>query len=339
MKTRYFKLSLIMVFMLAVGLTMNAQTLREEDQKEFNATNSTELAVDNQFGNITVTDWDQNKVSVTWIVEVTDTDEARGKKLMDRIKVEFTEKGNRIEVETKFGENGKLDLKDNKSSKQSFRIDYIIKCPKYIGMELTNQFGDIVVASHTGPFKADLQFGSMNAVSLTGPETSIEIQFGKLTIGTLKNAEIEAQHCESVKITECEELSIEAQFSNVDLGTAGSVSAELNNAQLSVETLSNRLELESNMGSVKVDKVAANFKSIQIEQNMGDITLGVDPDAGYKLDASVSMGSIKVPEGVKVKKEPQTEAKGVTADQVTGVYGNGNSTIEIECNMGSVRIK
>ena len=302
MKAHYFKSTLIMILLLASGTVLRAQTLRQEDQKEFNVDQSTELAIENQFGKITLTDWDQNKVSVTYIIEVTDDDEARGKKLMDKIKVEYKQEGSRFEFKTQVGEKGKLDLKDSKNSKQTFKIDYFVKCPGYLKTELSNQFGDISVTSLTGSFDAELQFGSLNAVSLTGPETAIEIQFGTLIIGTVKDASIEAQHCESIRISDSENVSIEAQFSNLELVAAGTVSAELSNSQFSLEELSNMLEMESNMGSVKVDKVSANFKSIQIEMNMGDITLGIDPGAGYKLDASVNMGSIKVPEGVKVKK-------------------------------------
>ncbi|MCX6226913.1 MAG: hypothetical protein NTV01_19555 [Bacteroidia bacterium] len=51
------------------------------------------------------------------------------------------------------------------------------------------------------------------------------------------------------------------------------------------------------------------------------------------------MGSIKVPEGMKIKKEKEDDLPGVIVEKVSGVIGNGNSIVKIDCNMGSVRIK
>ena len=339
MKTLYCKSTLLVALFVAAGLSLGAQTLREESSKEFSATASTELSIHNQFGNITVTDWDQNKVVVSVIIEVTNSDEAKAKKLMDKIKIDFKEEGNRITAKTNIGEQGSLNIHNNKGEKQSFRIDYFVKCPKSIRLSLNNQFGDLIISTLTGAFEADLQFGNLNAVSLTGPATKIDMQFGEVTIGTMKDAKIDIQHCGLFKITECSNLTIDAQFTEIEIGTATSLKADLNNCETSVEALTESLKLEANMGSVKIGNVAAGFKSISVEQNMGDLAIGIDPKAGYKLDAEVNMGSIKVPEGLKVTREKDGDIPGITGEKVTGTYGNGSSTITIECNMGSVKIK
>ncbi|MFA5814011.1 MAG: hypothetical protein WC865_00120 [Bacteroidales bacterium] len=66
------------------------------------------------------------------------------------------------------------------------------------------------------------------------------------------------------------------------------------------------------MGNVKIGNVSAGFKSIVVDQNMGDLTIGIDPKAGYKLTAEVNMGSIKVPEGLKLTKEKESDLPGIT---------------------------
>jgi hypothetical protein len=339
MKTRYFKQSMLVALLFAASLTLGAQTLREEDQKEFSASSSTELSIDNQFGNITVVDWDQSKVSVKYIVEVTNSDEAKAKKLMDRIKVEFKEEGNRIIVKTNLGEQGNLNLHNNKGEKQSFRIDYFVNCPKNIKLSLNNQFGDMIISTLTGSFSADLQFGSFNAVSLTGPETKIDMQFGDLTIGTMKDGKIDIQHSDALKITECGNLTVDAQFTEIEIGTVNSIKADLNSCKLSIDNLNENLKVDANMGNVKIENVAAGFKSIIAEQNMGDLTLGIDPKAGYTLKADVNMGSIKVPQALKITKEKEHDIPGVTAEKISGTFGNGSSTVTINCNMGSVKIR
>jgi hypothetical protein len=51
------------------------------------------------------------------------------------------------------------------------------------------------------------------------------------------------------------------------------------------------------------------------------------------------MGSVKVPDGLKDLKEKEHSGYGPESDKVSGTYGDGRSTIEINCNMGSVKIK
>ncbi|TSA38651.1 MAG: hypothetical protein D4R64_02425 [Porphyromonadaceae bacterium] len=338
MKTLYCKSALLLVLMLAAGISLGAQSLKKDFHKEFSTTSTSELLIDNQFGNITVTDWDQNKVVIDVNIEVTGSDQSKAQKLMDKINIDFKEEGSRIIAKTKLGEAGNLNLKF-KGDKQSFRIDYTIKCPKNIQLNLDNQFGDVIISSLTGSFNADLQFGSLNAMSLTGPETKIDMQFGKVTIGTMKDAKIDIQHCELLKISECGNLTVDAQFTQIEIGSVGSLKADLNNSEVTVDVLTDMLKMDMNMGNVKIGNVSAEFKSIVVDQNMGDLTIGIDPKAGYTLTAEVNMGSIKVPEGLKLYKEKEPKLPGISAEKVSGTFGNGNSTITIDSNMGSVKIK
>jgi hypothetical protein len=331
--------TMLLALALASGMTLGAQTLREEDQKEFNASGSTELSVTNQFGNINIAEWDQNKVSITYIVEVTNSDEAKARKVMDRIKVEFKEEGNLIKVKTIIGEQGNLNLHGGKDKKQSFRIDYFIKCPTNIKVSLDNQFGDMIIGSFTGTFEANQQFGSLNAVNLTGSDSKINMQFGEITIGTLINAKIDIQHCEALKISDGGVLKLHAQFTEINLGTINTLEAELNHCEFKAENLKGILKMNNNMGSTEVVNVDPGFKAIEIDQNMGDVSLGFDPIAGYQLDAEVNMGSLKVPETIKANKNKEDNVPGLKADKVRGTIGNGSSQVKISANMGSVKIR
>lgn len=339
MKALYFKTTLPLVLMIAAGISAGAQSLKKDSHREFTTTSSTELKIDNQFGNITVTDWDQNKVVIDVNIEVTGSDESKAQKLLDKITVEFKEEGSLITAKTVIGENGKSNLKNETGKKQSFKIDYTVKLPKSVKISLDNQFGDMIVGSLTGSFSADLQFGSLNAVSLTGPETKIDAQFGKVTIGAMKDGTFDVQHCDAMKISDGGNLVIDAQFTKIEIGTVTSLKADLNHSDAEVESLTDLLKLDANLGSMKIGNISAGFKSIDVEQNMGDLTISIDPKAGYTLNAEVNMGSLKVPDGLKLTREKEHDVPGVTAEKVSGIIGNGNSTVTVNSNMGSVKIR
>jgi len=339
MRTHNFKSWMVLSVLLLTSLGIAAQTLREEDKKEFLTNSSTELTVKNQFGNITVKDWDQNKIVITYIIEVTHSDEAKAKKLKDQIKIEFKEQGNHIIANTIIGDDGNLKLNNSKGEKQSMKIDYFVNCPKGIKINLENQFGDMIISSLTGSFTADLQFGSLNAVSIAGPENKLDVQFGKVTIGSIKDAKFDLQHCDLTKIQEAANLSVDAQFSKLEMGSVISFTAELSHSDVNIEYLKELLKLDLNMGNVKIGSVSADFKSIIIDQNMGDLSMSIDPKAGYQLVAEVNMGSIKLPEDMKVSKDKEGNLPGISDEKISGTYGDGSSKVKIDLNMGSVRIK
>jgi len=339
MKTLCFKSTLLLSLLLAASIEMNAQTLNKDFHKEVNTSGSSELYIENQFGNITITDWDQNKVVIDVNVEVKASDESKARKLLDKITVEFKEDGNKIHAITKIGEDGKLNIKTNKGENQSFKINYTVKCPKNLNINLENQFGDIIVASLTGPLAVDLQFGSFNAVNLSGPEASFDVQFGKVTIGTVKNAKFDIQHCDLVKIDQCDNLTIDGQFATMNISKVKSAKADLNNCNVTLDELSGNLKLEINMGDFSIGNVTAGFDNIYVEQNMGDLNIGMDPKAGYRLKATVSMGSIKVPQEFKTSQEKESHTSGLSAEKVSGTVGDGSSSITIESNMGRVKIR
>jgi hypothetical protein len=337
MKAQYFKTILLSTIILAAGSFLKAQTLREENQKDFNTQSTSSLKLENQFGNVTVTDWDQNKVSVVYIVEVTATPESKAKKLMEEIQIEFKEEGGLISIKTKIGKDGSLNLKTDRGEKQSFKIDYFVKCPRNIPVELSNHFGDVSVSTLTGKVDLDVQFGSLNAVALKGTN-NIKLQFGQATLGDLGKTVLSVQHSDLAKIQSVESLNIEASFSTLNFGKVGVFDGEITSGSTSIDQLTGSMTLEASMGSIEVKNVAAGFSTIEIKQDMGDIELQIDPKAGYKLDAKASMGSIDVPKGFKSEESSKETIPGLENAKVKGVVGNGSGSINIKMNMGSLKI-
>ncbi|MFO7617518.1 MAG: hypothetical protein R6V75_09725 [Bacteroidales bacterium] len=342
MNSRFFKPIAALVLLAATIAGVKAQTATKEIRKEFNTTSASVLVIDNQFGKLTVEPWDQNKVVIEVKIETKASDKAKADKLLERIQVDISESGSKILAKTRI-EDKTVTRDGDKNESRSFSIDYLVKAPKSIKAELSNQFGDVSLGTLTGPVDLSVQFGSLNAVGLLGAETNIELQFvGKATIGELANASLEVQYSSPLKITKAGKLSIEAQFSTLEIGSVEVLEIETANSKVVIEMLMQSLSFEGSMGSLDVKSVDAGFRSIEAEQNMGEITLRIDPKAGYTLNAVSAMGSINVPDGFKADpgaKSKDREIPGVSAKKVTGTYGSGSSKINLEVNMGSIRIQ
>jgi len=334
MKQLYFKPGLVLILLVASATILNAQSLKKDFHKEYQAGASTELIIENQFGNVIVQEWDQNKILIDVNVEVSADNQDIAQKLLDRIVVNFKEEGNKFLAIT--------DMKKEESIKGKnlkFEINYTVKCPKSQNLSIENQFGDVGLGSLTGPVDLEVQFGSINAVSLTGTETTIELQFGKATINELKNASVELQHCELVQISSCSALEIEAQFSELKIGKIDKLDGEFEHCTTVIEQLTDALTLDASMGSLEVMNVAAGFSLVEIEQSMGEVKLVMDPKAGYKLTAEASMGKISVPDGFKATKKNIGVGHEDLGSKVTGTAGDGKGMVKISASMGSIKIK
>jgi hypothetical protein len=342
MNSRYFKPIAALVLLTATIAGVKAQTASKEIRKEFSTTSSSVLVIDNQFGKLTVEPWDQNKVVIEVKMEAKASDQAKADKLLERIKVDISESGSKITAKTRI-EDKAMTRDGGKNESRSFSIDYLVKAPKGITAELSNQFGDVSLGTLTGTVDLEVQFGSLNAVGLLGPKTSIELQFvGKATIGEVTNADMEVQYSGAVKISKAGTLSLEAQFSDVEIGTVGVLEIETASSKIVIEKLLESLSFEGSMGSLNIKSVDAGFRFVEAEQNMGEITMRIDPKAGYTLHAVSTMGSITVPDGFKADpgaKSNEKEIPGLSAKKITGTFGSGSSKINLEVNMGSIRIQ
>jgi hypothetical protein len=145
MNSRIFRPIAALVLLSVAVAGAQAQRATKEIRKEFPTTSSTVLVIDNQFGKLTVEPWDQNKVIIEVKIEAKASDQVKADKLLDRINVDINSSGSRIMAKTRL-ENKVVTRDDGKDESRSFTIDYLVKAPKGIAAELSNQFGMSVLA-------------------------------------------------------------------------------------------------------------------------------------------------------------------------------------------------
>jgi hypothetical protein len=334
MKQQYCKSALLLILLATSAIGLHAQSLNKEFHKEYQTTLSTELYIENQFGDVVVQAWDQSKIVIDVTVKVSADKQELAQKLLDRIAVNFKEEGNKLSAITSMKSEASV-----KGKNTEFQINYMVKCPESVKLSIENQFGDVSLGSHTGSVDLEVQFGSINAVSLTGAKTTIELQFGKATINEMKNGSVEVQHCDLVKIASSQVLDIEAQFSELKIGKIDQLSAELEHCSSIIEELTDKLTLEASMGSLEIDHVASGFTLIDIEQSMGELKMTMDPKAGYRLSVESAMGNVSVPDGFKSSKRDSDHEYDNMTTKVSGTAGDGHGTVKINVSMGSVKIR
>jgi len=297
--------------MVSASFTAGAKELTKEVRKTFKASSSSELFIENKFGKVVVEPGGSGEVVFEIKVSVEHSDEARAQKLLDQISIDFREDGSRIVAKTI------IDTKQTRTtgdSKQKMNIDYLVKVPAGIAINVDHSFGDVILGNLDGKLALKLNYGQLSAGRLSNSANRLEINYSSGTIAFLSGGELELNYVGDINIREAGKADIEINYGS---GKVGKVE---------------ELRLESNYSTFTIENVSGKGP-VEVEVNMGSIDLGVS--TGFKLTGEMSMGDILLPKGMTDVKRN----KKMTSLEVSGTYGDGRTAISIEGNMSSVDVK
>jgi hypothetical protein len=350
------RVTLFAALLFAVTLTASAEEVKKEYQREMVPTDNTTLKVVNKFGAVVTETWAQNKIvmSVTVKVEHSSADKAR--KLLDMITVEFTEEGGNLTAETVFSSD--FSSISWKGSNNNFSINYNIKMPASINLDIANRYGNTVVDEVSGHTRLNVKYGDLNVDKLSRgnvkPLNSLVIAYGKATIEELGWAEINARYCGMFSVQRATALLIDSRYSKISVQEVSSLVADskydgytVTNANnivlnggytdLNFKRVNKNLEVETKYGNLAVDRIPAGFEIITVKAGYCAVRLGIDPGACYMLDASTSYGNLKLDD---VEFSPDRRIIGNTSSEMAGKVGkcsNPTSTVKVNTSYGSVR--
>lgn len=320
-------------------------------------TDNTTLKVVNKFGSVVTETWDQNRIVVSVTVKVEHSSADRARKLLDMITVEFTEEGGNLTAETVFSSD--FSSISWKGSNNSFSINYNIKMPASINLDITNRYGNTVVDEVSGLTHINVKYGDLNVDKLSRgnvkPLNSLVIAYGKATIEELGWAEINARYCGMFSVQRATALLVDSRYSKISVEEVSSLVADskydgytVSNANnivlnggytdLNFKRVNKKLEVETKYGNLAVERIPAGFEMITVKAGYCAVRLGIDPAACYMLDASTSYGNLKIDD---VEFSPDRRIIGNTSSEMAGKVGkcsNPTATVKVNASYGSVRL-
>ena len=311
MKASITKSGLLALAMLSAGFAAGAKELTKEVRQTFKATSSSELFIENKFGKVVVEPGDPGQVVFEINIRVEHSDADKAQQLLDRISIDFKTEGSSIWAKTIF------DTKQTRTtgvSKQKIDIDYLVKVPAGIALNIDHNFGDVILGNLDGKLGLELNYGQLSAGRLSNSANRLEINYSSGTIAFLSGGELELNYVGDINIREAGKLTIGLNYGSGKLGKVEELSLEANYSSFTVENVS---------GKGPVD----------IEVNMGSIDLGIS--TGFKLTGEMSMGDIQLPKGMT----DVVRNKKTTSLEVSGTFGDGRTAISVEGNMSSVDVK
>ncbi|MBI9034797.1 MAG: hypothetical protein JEZ03_10045 [Bacteroidales bacterium] len=326
---------------------LGGKELRKIIKKEFNVQADAKLDIENKRGSIECITWEKDVVEIEVTISVRTNDENKAKEALDKINVDFDASPNFISAETE------IELSDFKSVQLKYNIDFVVKMPAYLNLELENRFGDIYINKTEGKLKIDLAHGDLRLTEAIHGD--MDLKFGKASIGKMEKLDLEL-HYMNIDIDQIDYLNLDSQFSEVDVEQVrklvldsqsdyievGEVDTVLVNGQftsLKINKLRSVLDSDCSYGGISVKYVDPEFKSITSEHVFAAMKLSIDSEASFDFDCQVSMGSCNYPEGWgDISKEKQNYIN----THFSGTFGQGESQgrkVEVDVSQGGLTIE
>ena len=304
---------------LIAGLFLfSASTLKADDftktyKEKYAIQKGAVLSIDNKYGDVHCQNWDESNISITVTITVDASTQEKADKIFEKISIDLSGTPTRVSGVTSMGSINNAE----------FSIDYDIMMPKWINLELDNQFGEIYIAEVDGTAKINLEYGDMEVVALNGLATDLTLKFSKGSVDYFKDGKVLVEYGKfesegtgpievvsrfsGVDIEKVEKLNLDSQYDEIDLGSVGQLISISRFSGVDVDKITGSFEFDSEYGDINVSYIGAGFGTGKVRNSFAGVDLTFDPKASFNLDAELEFGDLSYPKGSSSVSKPQRD--------------------------------
>ena len=350
MKKLYNILLLILLLIPLLGFSNDdfSYTKQKVINKAYVVNSDAGINIDNSYGNIFVTTWNEDKIEIEVIIKVSGNDEKWVNQKLDGIDVDFTALKSLVSAKTVFNNvSNKNNGKNN-----NFEINYTVKIPKNGTVKLNNKYGNIGTGDLFSSTEINCRYGKINLGKLNGNSNIVQIGYcSNSTIEYLKNGKVSSQYS-GLKLNEANKLDLQSDYSEIEINEGndvrytsryGSVKAKKVNSlegvgnylTIYVGSLTNDLKLSTRYSNVNVDAVQAKTSNVSIDAAYTGVSVGFTPNFAFDFVVEVKYGDFKYDNEMNVNSKEETN----TSKRFTGYYKKkGDNKVLISSNYGNVKL-
>jgi hypothetical protein len=363
MKTQapYFRHQFLALALFCAPLLLTGQSdgINKKFHYDAQVSNDSRLTIENKYGDVTVNNWDQNKLVIDVVVTMRIKDQDRAEKLLSYITVNYSQEGNEIkavtQIDEKFNNPGNFF---SMGEDKNFSIDYTVNMPASLDFTLRNKYGNVAISELTGHADIAVKYGNLKAnkilrndnkplsqVSLGYSHGSsieevnwikLDLKYSKLEISKAR-AVVAMSKYSKVRIEEASSLVCEAKYDEYSIGRLVNFVGSAGYTDLYFDQVTRKFDLGLKYGKCKVNNLPSGFESVRIESAYADVALGIDQKATYNFRGDASYADIKYPrENARVSRIDENTSLHV--DGIIGKAGNASSEVIVKTSYGNVSL-
>ncbi|HNQ26845.1 MAG TPA: hypothetical protein PKL92_02890 [Aquaticitalea sp.] len=332
-----------------------AHTKVKTIKKEFTVNSNALLQVDNSYGNISVMTYSGDKIRIEVVIKTNSNNEAKAKEKLDEITVDFTNGPNTVTAKTIFNKNNSRSWwKSWRSSNVSMEINYIINLPITNSVNIKNDYGSINLEKLEGRAILKCDYGKITTKELMADNNSISFDYthnsyfeyiksgdinadySDYTVSKAKHLNINADYTKSV-VKFAEDINYSCDYGSLTAENVNNLKGDGDYLTLVIGNVYKNLDIESDYGSIKIEKMAANAGNVNIDSDYTGITIGYDPSYSFRFELDLSYANLRESDGFEFTKKKIESTK----KYYSGHYGNPSTAnlIKVDSEYGSITFK
>ncbi|MHA7057344.1 DUF4097 family beta strand repeat-containing protein [Aquimarina sp. M1] len=364
MKPIYYKIICILFLVPAITIAsgdngMKGKYTKEKSlKKEFSVSSDALLKISNDYGNLDVTSWNQNRIVMEISIKVNGNDEEKVIQKLESIDVVFEATSQLVSAKTTFDKDGKSwwsKLSDGwGGSNIKMEINYTVKVPATNSIDLSNDYGSITLDKIKGNARINCDYGQIIIGELMGNDNYISIDYThNSTIKYIKNGKINADYSDFI-LENGEEILLNADYTQSTIKAVKELNYNCDYGSLKVENVvifkgngdyldtnignvSKEIDINSDYGSIDIQNLEATTKNVTIRTDYTGVDIGYSANLNFDFIIKTSYGGINLDDDINtLKKNKDNSSK-----DYQGYHGqkNNGATISIYTSYGGVKLR
>lgn len=360
MKTSLFKYLLTALLLIPVAIFANngklqgKYTKEKTIKKEFNVNSNALLKVNNSYGTLSLSSWDEDRVVIEVHIKTSGNNEEKVQQKLDEITVEFEGSNEMVAAKTKFNKNDSGWWSWGKKNKVSMQVNYTIKLPVKNSVHLSNDYGAIELDRIDGHAKISCDYGRLDIGELRGRNNELRFDYtSKSRIGYVNSAKINADYSgftieksgslqinadyTNAVVNTMENLEYSSDYGSLEIGEVHNVMGSGDYISVKLGTVHGNVDINADYGSIKISKMAEDAGNISIRTDYTGIQVGYDPAYAFDFDISTDYAGVKGIDDFEVKISRVKD----NDRYYSGYHGQENSgnKVTITADYGNVSFK
>lgn len=323
-------------------------------KKEFSVNSDALLKVKNSYGNLNITSWAEDRVLIEIHIKTTGDKEDKVQRKLDEITVNFEATNTMVSATTNFS-NSKSSWSWGwgGSNNVNMQVNYTIKVPIKNNLNLSNDYGAIILDRIDGHAKISCDYGRLEIGELQGRNNQLSFDYtSRSSIGYINSGIINADYSgftiekagdlnivadyTNAKINQMGDLTYTSDYGKLEIGSSHNVRGNGDYINVDLGVVHGNLDIGSSYGTLKIRELASDAGNVQIRTDYTGIRLGYAADYHFSFEIQTEYAGVSGMDSfeITVSREKSSEK------YYKGHHGSPNSgkLLTIDSNYGGISI-
>ena len=352
MRTILYKYTLLLLVLSPIMTVANNDKLggkytkEKTIKKEFNVNADALLKINNDYGNLNITSWNENRIVIEVHIKTNGDNQEKVQKKLDEISVDFEASSTLVSARTTYGQQkSNWGWNWGKNNNVNMQINYTIKLPIKNSVNLDNDYGNIILDRIDGHAKINCDYGRLEIGELHGRNNQLNFDYtSKSTIGYINSGEIEADYSgftiekagnliintdyTNATIDNMENLEYAGDYGNLSVGEANNIQGNGDYVTIKLGTIHGNVDLVSDYGSIRIAELAEDAGNVSIRTDYTGIKIGYNANYHFDFDITTSYSGVSGKDDFEINISTEKSNN----KHYEGYYGSANSGNKVTLN-------